>query len=227
MRKKKSKATVAGIVSFGVVMLVVLAILGFNFTKLVGLIIGGVVALGAGFVVYNMAKGVDTSKPAPAQRKWEPTGNSVVDDLVRDGQEMLAKIRHENELISDEQVSLRIDAIEDTTAKIFDTVAQEQDKAPQIRRFMKYYLPTTLKMLTAYRTIDERGLTGSNAEETRSQIENALDVAKDAFNKQLESMHETNFFDLSTDIEVMEMMLKQDGLTDSGLHEDIKEEVLS
>lgn len=226
MKRKKGKATVAGIITFGVIMAIVLAIFGITPGKLVGLIIGGAVALGAGFVVYNMAKGVDTTQKAPAQRKWEPTGNTLVDELAIEGQGMLDQIHQENEMVADPEVSRKIYAIEETSAKIFDTVAKEPDKAPEIRRFMKYYLPTTLKMLNAYRTIDERGLTGEKADETKKQIENALDVAKDAFAKQLENMHEMNFLDLSTDIEVMETMLKQDGLTDSGLHEDIKEEIL-
>lgn len=217
---KKSGAALKACIAFAVVALLWLLILGFDFGKIVLLIVGVVLALGVAFIVFNMAKGLDTSKKAPQQKNFVPTGNAAVDEVVQKGQELLRQIRKENELLPDEELTRKIDEIETISGRIFDAVTEDAIKAPKIRRFMNYYLPTTLKMLTAYRKMDEKELKGRSAEETRAQIENALDVVVKAFQKQLETIQEEDMMDISTDIEVLETMLKQDGLTEGGLHKD-------
>ena len=99
-------------------------------------------------------------------------------------------------------------------------MTDKPEKAPQIRRFMDYYLPTTLKMLQGYRKMDERQVSGTEADATRSQIRQAMDVVLKAFDKQLHALYQDDMLDLSTDIDVMEAMLKQDGLVESGLKGD-------
>ena len=76
---------------------------------------------------------------------------------------------------------------------------------------------TTMKMLTGYRKMDERKVEGKNADATRQQIRSAMDVVIKAFEKQLDTMHQDDLLDISTDIDVLETMLKQDGLIDSGI----------
>ena len=177
----------------------------------------GVMAL-VGRVAYIMAQGVDTSKEAPVQQPIPKTGDSTVDSLVEKGQEMLAEIRRENDLIPDAELTAQMDQLEDVANRIFHTVAEQPSKAPQIRRFMEYYLSTTLKMLTGYRKMEERQVSGENAAATRAQIRKAMDVVLHAFDKQLEALYQDDMLDLSTDIDVMETMLRQDGLIDSGLN---------
>jgi len=110
-----------------------------------------------------------------------------------------------------------MEQLDDVANRIFRTVAEQPQKAPQIRRFMDYYLPTTLKMLQGFRKMDERKVEGENAESTRWQIRQAMDVVLKAFNKQLDTLYQDDLLDISTDIDVLETMLRQDGLIDSGI----------
>ena len=164
-----------------------------------------------------MAQGLDTSKEAPVQQPIPKTGDSAVDSLVEKGQEMLAQIRHENDLIPDAQLTDQMNQLDKVSNQIFHTVAEHPEKAPQIRRFMDYYLPTTLKMLTGYRRMDERQVKGQNANETRAQIREAMDTVLKAFDKQLDALYQDEMLDISTDIDVMETMLRQDGLIEGGV----------
>ncbi|HSK67654.1 MAG TPA: 5-bromo-4-chloroindolyl phosphate hydrolysis family protein [Candidatus Limnocylindria bacterium] len=184
----------------------------FNFHRGIHYLIGGALAALVGRVAYIMFSGLDTSKKAPSVEDLPVTGNEAVDRLVKRGQEMLAQIRHENELIPDPVLSARIDELEGITGRIFRTVIEQPGKAPQIRRFMDYYLPTTLKMLTGYRKLTERGVTGESARETKARIEQAMQVVLGAFKKQLETLYQNDMLDISTDIDVLETMLKQDSL---------------
>lgn len=223
MRKKgKGQALVVALIAAAAS--IVLYSLIFKLFRWQHYLIAAAVALLVGRVAFIMAQGLDTTREAPAQQPIPKTGDSAVDSLVEKGQEMLAQIRRENDLIPDARLSERMAQLDDVADRIFRTVAEKPQKAPQIRRFMDYYLPTTLKMLAGYRKMDERQLSGGEAEKTRAQIQEAMDMVVGAFEKQLNTLYQDDMMDISTDIDVLETLLRQDGLVDSGLREDKREE---
>jgi hypothetical protein len=174
--------------------------------------IAGGLALLLGRVAYIMFSGLDTSQTAPSMEDTPLTGNEAVDKLIARGNDMLAQIRREDELIPDPQLSAQIVQMEQIAGRIFMTVIEQPAKAPQIRRFMDYYLPTTLKMLAGYRKLTDRGVQGREAQATKERIESAMQVVIGAFEKQLETLHRNDMLDITTDIDVLETMLKQDSL---------------
>ena len=215
MKKNNSKAYVIAFLAMGAV--VVLYSLIFKLYRWQHYLIAAGIALLIGRIVFIMAQGLDTSKEAPVQQPIPKTGDNAVDSLVEKGQEMLAEIRKENDLIPDAQLTAQMNQLDKVANQIFHTVAEHPEKAPQIRRFLDYYLPTTLKMLTGYRKMDERQVNGENANEARAQIREAMDTVLKAFDKQLDALYQDELLDISTDIDVMETMLRQDGLIDGGV----------
>jgi hypothetical protein len=171
----------------------------------------------AAYFGYVMGSGLDTSQQAPRRKPLPKTGDSTVDQMVEKGQAMVEQIRQENRLIDDPVLSKSMDEIEKTAERIFRVVVEQPKKAPQIRRFMNYYLPTTLKMLSAYRKMDEQQMSTPQANEMRQKIQNATDIVVGAFHKQLEQLRKDDMLDISTDIQVLETMLKQDDLTGKGI----------
>ena len=178
-------------------------------------LIGGALALLLGRVAYIMFSGLDTSQTAESIQDLPVTGNQAVDLLIARGQDMLKAIRREDELIPDPALSEKIVQLDGIATRIFETVIDQPEKAPQIRRFMDYYLPTTLKMLTGYRKLQQSGVSGVQAQNTKNRITDAMDVVLGAFNKQLETLYQNDMLDISTDIDVLETMLKQDSLLGS------------
>ena len=225
MQKNKNNSPKALVISFlatGAV--IVIYSLIFSLYRWQHYVIAGGIALLVGWVVYIMAQGLDTSKEAPPQQSIPKTGDSAVDGLVERGQAMLAQIRQENAMIPDEGLTEQMNQLDDVANRIFHTVAEQPQKAPQIRRFMDYYLPTTLKMLAGYRKMDERQVKGENAQATRDQVRKAMDTVIRAFNKQLDALYQDDMLDLTTDIDVMENMLRQDGLIGVDFKEKAKTE---
>ena len=216
-KKNGSKAYVIAFLAMGIV--VVIYSLIFKLYRWQHYLIAAGIALLVGRIAFIMAQGLDTSKEAPVQQPIPKTGDSAVDTLVEKGQEMLSQIRQENDLIPDAELTDQMNRLEDVANRIFRTVAEKPEKAPQIRRFMDYYLPTTLKMLGGYRKMDERQVGGQQAQATRAQIREAMDTVLKAFDKQLNALYQDDMLDLSTDIDVMETMLRQDGLIDSGMQQ--------
>ena len=86
------------------------------------------------------------------------TGNEAADAVITKGTEMLRTIRAENEAIPDVVLSGQMESLCQKCEQIFRTVSDSPSKAPQVRKFMSYYLPTTLKMLANYRMMQQRGV---------------------------------------------------------------------
>jgi hypothetical protein len=127
----------------------------------------------------------------------------------------LAEIRHMDDLIEDEEVSAKIRRIEEVTACIFDQVKQNPEKLDQIRTFMNYYLPTTLKLLSAYAQLEKQKVSGENIRVSKERIEKMLSQLVFAFEQQLDQMFEADALDISSDIKVLERMMAKDGLSEN------------
>ena len=141
------------------------------------------------------------------------TGNPEIDALIDQRDKALSEMRRLNDAIADEKISQQIDRMEKTTQAIFTHVAEHPQKLPQIRRFLNYYLPTTLKLLNAYDRMDSAGVAGANIDGTMGKIESMLDTVTAAYDKQLDALFADEALDISAEITVMEQMLCQEGLS--------------
>ena len=115
-------------------------------------------------------------------------------------------------------VSEKLSRLEDITTRIFDCVEQRPEKMPEIRKFMSYYLPTTLKLVNTYREFYEQPVESRNIAGAKKNIEGALDTINTAFENLLDSLYQDDAMDVSTDISVLKSMLAQEGLTDRDFH---------
>ena len=107
-----------------------------------------------------------------------------------------------------------IDRLEDLSAKIFAQVKSDPSKLPQIRKFMDYYLPTTLKLLNASDRMGAQGVSGENIDATMQRVESMMSTIVAAFEKQLDMLFGSEAMDISTDITVLEHMMKREGLSE-------------
>ena len=77
---------------------------------------------------------------------------------------------------------------------------------------MKYYLPMTIKLLTAYAEMDEQQVKVDNIDKSKKEIENVLDSLNEAFNKLLDDLYKDTAWDIASDVSVLNAMLKREGL---------------
>lgn len=151
--------------------------------------------------------------PAPAP-KPEKQPEKQTDMPERDQyQKILNELRRVNDAIPDEEMSDKISRLEAVSAKIFEQAKSDPDKLPQMRKFMDYYLPTSLKLLNTYAELDNQGVEGENISESKRRIEQTMDTLVKAFENQLDRLFASDALDVSTDIDVMQNMLRADGLT--------------
>ena len=147
------------------------------------------------------------------------TGDKTADQVIITGQEMLRTITKENAAIPDRELTDLMNNLSIKCEQIFRTVSECPSKAPQVRKFMNYYLPTTLKMLANYRTMQERGVSYGEMKEARDTTVRGMNLILTACQKQIDNLHRDNMLDISTDIDVLEQMLKRDGFMENEIVE--------
>ena len=145
--------------------------------------------------------------------KEESTGNEALDKMLKDGRLAIAEMKRLDDNIADPGISADIVRLEQVSQKIFDEVRRSPDKLPQIRKFMDYYLPTTLKLLNAYDRMSAAGVSGENIDTTLAKVEGMMRTIVSAFEKQLDALFGAEALDISTDITVLENMMAREGLT--------------
>ena len=150
--------------------------------------------------------------PEEAPQEKASTGDPKIDALIQEKDRAISEMRRLNDAIADETISAQIDQLEDITGKIIDQVIEHPEKQPQIRKFLIYYLPTTLKILNAYDRMGSTGVTGENIGGTMEKIETMMGTIVLSFQKQLDALFRDEAMDIASDITVMENMLAQEGL---------------
>ena len=151
---------------------------------------------------------------AAGKENIKSTGNREIDQMMKQGYHILDQMRQANVAIENEEISQQISQLEKTTEKIFEYVVEHPQKASQIRKFMNYYLPTTLKLLNTYDRLSDQEIEGENISSTMHNIEGIMHTIVLAFEKQLDHLFQDEAMDIATDITVLEGMLAQEGLLD-------------
>ena len=93
-----------------------------------------------------------------------------MDKIIDEGREYLKKLRAADDAIPDETLSEDITRMERASADIFRYIADHPEKAQQIRKFMNYYLPTTMKLLNSYQRLSAQNVKGENITSTLFNI---------------------------------------------------------
>lgn len=136
--------------------------------------------------------------------------------LQQERDRAINELKRLNENITDPELSRQLDHIQATTEKIFAFVMDHPEKKSQIRRFQDYYLPTTIKLLNAYDRMDNLGVSGENIDASKQKVEQMLTTVEKAYDKHLDALFQDEAMDISADVTVLEQMMAQEGLADSG-----------
>ena len=153
--------------------------------------------------------------PTRVIRKQVPyaTGSEDVDTMLSGISANLDKLHALNDAIPDPELSAAMTRMEKAGRSIAAAVEQAPDKARSIDRFARYYLPEGIKLMTTYANMEKNGVKGGNADQILTELRrNAATTAK-AFENQLDALYSAEAMDISTDIEVLDGILKSQNLT--------------
>lgn len=209
---KKIRRSVAPF--YGVAAVWVVYALAFDLYRPTHFIFAAVLSAGVYLLLRAVCKDeeYEVEIPDPPKPESASTGNPELDKIIRDGALAVEEMKRLDENIEDEKISQAIRKLEQTSQAIFQQVREAPEKLPQIRKFMDYYLPTTLKLLNAYDRMSSVGVGGENIDGTKERVEAIMDTIVAAFDKQLDGLFGAEALDVSADITVLETMLAREGL---------------
>ena len=162
----------------------------------------------------------DTKKPVESSVE---TADSKVAKVLEEGREYIRIIRECNDEIPGEEMSEKLDKLELLVTRIFARVEEEPELASDMQKMLSYYLPTTQKLLEAYRDLDKQDVEVKNISETKREIEKTVDTINIACEGFLDDLFRDRAWDIQSDISVLNTMLKQDGYIKSDFDKGEKE----
>lgn len=174
----------------------------------------------SGFVFYLIGKKAGKKEISKQDKKNSSDDRTVkksygpeIDPIIEEGTRALSEMGRLYSSIRDHDVRMKINEIMRITDKITQDAIDDPSDIPQIKKFMNYYLPTTIKLLNAYDRMSSQGIEGENLSKSMNSINEMLDAAIEAYKKRLDSLFENQALDIETDIKVMNTMLAREGLS--------------
>lgn len=134
-------------------------------------------------------------------------------DVISEGKTTIQAINAANAKIKGQLISSKLLRLEVVITKIFQYIESNPDEVLEIRKFMDYYLPTTLKLVTVYQDLEAEPFQGPTIKKTKKEIEETLDTINYAFENLLDGFYEDTAMDIASDISVLNTLLAQEGLT--------------
>jgi len=180
-------------------------------------------AVGVGYLFDKKRKKQDEKEAAAAAAEEERRAaekakeesspySPEVQAIISEGRVALKEMGRLYSSITDPNIRSKINELMSVSDKIVRDAIDDPSDVPQIRKFLDYYLPTTIKLLNAYDRMSSQEISGSNITGSMQRIEDMLDTAIDAYKRQLDALFANQAADIQMDIEVMNGMLAREGL---------------
>lgn len=146
----------------------------------------------------------------------DPVGKEM-SQILEEGERYILQIRRLNDEILGEDISSQLDQIEEIISSIFEVIKRKPEKRGDLRKLMQYYLPMTVKVVTTYRDFENERVPSEQLEESKQDIKDTLEKVIGAFRNLREKLFQEDVLDVSTDLDVLEAMMSQEGLIEGEL----------
>lgn len=150
-----------------------------------------------------------TQTAQPAQPKEEILTEEQ--QIEKDGHVYMDRLRELNVQIPGEVISNKLYQLDFLLQRIFSALKEHPEKCPQMRKFMDYYLPMTVKLVESYADFDRAGVQSGNVQSAKEEIERTLGSINQAFEKLLDELYQDAAFEAAADAKVLKTILAQDG----------------
>ena len=153
-------------------------------------------------------------EPAPEKPREEDLSrySPQVQAVIKDGKLAMSEMNRLFGSIRNEEVRRRVSELMVVSDKIIQDAREDESDVPQIRKFLDFYMPTTLKLLNAYDRMDTLEVEGETTDRSKQNIVEMLDTTIAAYKKQLDALFGNQAMDIDAEIRSMKSMLEREGL---------------
>ena len=145
----------------------------------------------------------------PVEKNEPKEEQSEADIVLGEGLGYLKELEALDSTINDEKLDKPVRELYDISSQILGIVQKSPEKTKQIKQFIRYYLPTTIKLLNNYYELNSQPVKGDNINESIKKIEGIMDGLLLTFRNQLDDLYRDKSIDISADVSVMENMIGQ------------------
>jgi 5-bromo-4-chloroindolyl phosphate hydrolysis protein len=152
-------------------------------------------------------------KKEQEEERINDTEDEQLKSTLEIGKSYIEQIKKLSNSIYEEKISKKLGRLQNIVGQILSFVENNPKKLPAVSKFIRHYLPMTLKLITTYKELNDQAVQGENIKKSKVEIENTIDTVNDAFEKLLDDLFEDVALDISTDISVLQTLFTQEGLT--------------
>ncbi len=138
-------------------------------------------------------------------------------EMIEEGQSYIKQIREKNDAIPGEVISAKLYKMESLLEEIFAKLKKEPKQMPKMQRLMRYYLPTTLKLVSAYEEFDHISVQSDEIIAAKQEIEKTIDTINDAYAELLNKLFLDKAMDVTTDAQVLRTLFAKEGLIEEDM----------
>ncbi len=122
--------------------------------------------------------------------------------------------------IEDKAVCDDLEEITKSADKIISRIEANEVKSKNATKFMDYYLPVCVKIVSRYDEIEDQSLTSKDSKEFMQNTGKLLKATNKAFKKILNSLYQSEIIDADAEMKVFNTMLTADGFDEKLIEED-------
>lgn len=148
----------------------------------------------------------------PREVSFDKTGNAAADAMIAQGRGYIKQLDELEKSIADPKIISQIAHLQEISIQIFEFIQRSPGHARKINTFMDYYYPTAIKFLENYARFDAKSVRGENINDAMAKISDSLGKIEEAFAHQLDSLYSDKALDITTDISVLENIMKSEGM---------------
>jgi 5-bromo-4-chloroindolyl phosphate hydrolysis protein len=133
-------------------------------------------------------------------------------ELITRGYTYIAELEKYPARVNDKTITAQVGEITAISRQMFDYAAKNPRIATDLRNFVDYYFPVTIKLLVTYIDMQTQTVKSENVIEIMAKVGTVMNKVTAAFHKHLDDMFSDKRLDVKTDIEVLKSELKMEGL---------------
>lgn len=133
-----------------------------------------------------------------------------VQQMLEDGEKKTAEIANAAKAIKDPEFVAGVNQIVAKSHEILSYLAKNPARVKRARKFLSYYLDTTLFIINGY--LDVESSNDSEIVASRAKMKEILGTINQAFDKQQAVLLKNDVMDIDAEIDVLKSTLKSEGL---------------
>ncbi len=129
-------------------------------------------------------------------------------EILQDSESLVINIENSSKNINNAQMSSKLNSIAAKAREVLNVLFENPKKIKKARRFLNTYLTGAESVVERYVETHEK----SENKELEENFKEVLDNIEEVFSKQHEKLISSDVFDLDVDIEVLNTLLKKQGI---------------